>query len=62
MKCVCQRTFINIGKGQDMNDIYDTPLVDLCWESEFGVEEDLESAMFMEAGEAATAVDAIDRH
>ena len=44
-----------------MDDAYETPLVDLCWESEFGAE-DLGSAMFMESEDLPALGDGIDRH
>ena len=45
-----------------MNDIYETPLVDLCWESEFRAEDGLESAVFMETEDAGAKSDEIDGH
>ena len=45
-----------------MDDIYETPLVDLCWEYEFGAEDALESAMFMEPEDLPADGDGTDRH
>ena len=44
-----------------MDEIYETPLVDLCWESDYIAEDGLESARFMET-ECASVDEGLDPH